>query len=202
MLAAALATGFASCVRVDVDLRPNTDNEHTGDADVTCAPGERVDPQTGACAPCLFREAPEAVCPCGFTYSPAAFPYCDAPQAYHECEPCPVGGSINDCQTRLDDGSIRDCALLYVCCQELRQGPNPCCPTDQALLCYSDDDAGSGGFAYRCLDASCCESPCTSPADCAAFQTCVQGSCTPGCHPDTEYCNRNCTCTVQAAPPL
>src|SRR5689334_10491785 len=56
--------GAAGCT-IDVDLRDPSGGDAALPGDPTCAAGERLDPDTGACAPCTYVD-PRRVCPCGY----------------------------------------------------------------------------------------------------------------------------------------
>jgi hypothetical protein len=181
-----------ACVVDTVDLRDDTAGPSPADA--TCGWRERLDPRRGSCVPCEYRlPHPLLACPCAWEYLPADLPYCDAPDAYYDCLPC--SGSIAACNAYdAATGTSSNCASLTRCCDELAQAPGatPCCAAGNAFHCVYDAAASSSTDVFRagCVSEPCCVGPpCPNgPGDCAAFQTCDAGHCTPVCEPGRETC--------------
>ncbi len=206
----ALALACGGCLVTEVDLR--TAPPAGGDA--ACGWRERFDAAAGECRPCTYRlPHPIDGCPCAWRYLPAPLPYCDAPEAYYECLPC--AGDIESCNAYdRESGTGRDCALLGRCCAELAVAPGatPCCAAGEALACVLDPVASQGSLVFRldCLPDPCCVGgPCPNGSgDCAAWQSCSAGVCTPACEPGVSECQvvlgrdgLACLCVEVVTPP-
>jgi len=177
-----------------IDLRGpigSQGDEQLGDTDTTCTDGERRNPETGGCEPCIIDEPdPTLACPCSFTFQPAPFPYCDLPTASYQCD-SPCTGDISACNGYdPSDGSIRDCIQFWHCCQLLAANPEaqPCCPTGTKVFCEPTPGLHWPN-SFQCRPYDCCETGCFSDIDCdSTFQTCRGGNCVPGCRPTSEQC--------------
>lgn len=193
----------AGCMVETIDLR----GEQPADLPSPCTAGERRDPSSGECAACITMPEAPGDCLCrGVTYSPAAFPYCDTSDAYYECLAC--SGSIAACTDFTAAASADAMGVtanperLTLCCDTLlTTGAKPCCPC-QSVLHFEIDDVESGNWRVSCLPTpECVGVRCPVGDECAAWQTCVMGTCTPACHPILETCSVDSGCVCQSVAP-
>jgi hypothetical protein len=201
-----------ACVVDTVDLRQETDAQAPGDP--RCGWRERFDPLRGTCVLCSYRlPHPLLACPCAWEYVPAPLPYCDTDDAYYDCLPCKSDISAcnaYDTQTKTSN----NCSSLVRCCDELETAPGatPCCETGLSFECVYDAAASRDTDVFRagCVAKPCCFGvPCPDgTGDCAGFQTCVDGLCTPACEPSVEECavvasqgSLTCLCVDVGIPP-
>ncbi len=203
--AALIATASLSCIEQVVDLTVPSGSSSA--VDERCGWRERINPETGACAPCKYRTPdPAEVCPCGHDYGGGELPYCENDDAYYECRPC-VGGPEACAALELDSafglGTTRDCSLVIACCDELAAagaGTEPCCAVDLRLRCALDSGSVEiGPPVVSCESEPCCRGmPCLGgDTDCAPWQTCDNGRCTPACQPVLEECRSDLACNCQ-----
>jgi hypothetical protein len=183
-----LPVSLAGCLQT-VDLRvPPGDH----DSVAVCAVGERINPDTDACAPCVALD-PDALCPCGYDAAPAPFPACAGPFGEVSCHG-PCVGDVTACSGVTErDGSwlARDCGLLRDCCGDLAVDPlsTTCCAADESLLCLSGTGELPYPFIFLCIGTSCCATSCDTSSDCdTSFQTCKDDRCVPGCDIAREFC--------------
>lgn len=203
---ALIPLSLAGCI-VPVDLRvegqPGDRSAPPGDAD--CPEGERVNPATNACEPCVGGE-PRDACPCQFVGRPGEFPICEGPEADFTCAPS-CEGNIEDCNAYAViawQPRVKDCDLLRACCASLQaagEPSEPCCEPGFSLFCIETGEDPDWPFIPLCLQGyTCCGTDCTDDSDCDTdTQTCQDNRCAPGCDPVLEYCHDDgTTCECRA----
>jgi hypothetical protein len=197
MRTALLYLPLCSCTVQSVDLR----GVEVKESATHCAAGERFDPATEACAPCVAREPhPAVACPCSYTYVDGEFPICKGQD--YVCEACT--GDINSCSAfNPVSGTAWNCGLLIQCCDQLLADPGsqPCCPGGGQVVCTPTDYQGQYDFA--CAGSACCTGVAcpNGNGDCESWQTCdgESGTCTPACEPEVETCCQDCGCECRAS---
>lgn len=202
LTAIVLAATAAACVEQVIDLRPSAPQA------LECEAGERLDPESERCAPCVVRSpGPDEECSCGHVYLPGPFPYCEHSDAYYECSACQ--GDITACSSYAAlEPTAEDCRRLRACCAELEDsaGSTPCCAPSETVFC--EIDSISRHLVFQCVGPSCCEgNPCEDAGGCEPWQVCdpVSQRCLPPCHPDRQYCcetcGDGCECRDSGSPP-
>lgn len=193
--AAWLAAGSGACIQ-SVDLR-------SGSGEESCPEGERRDPSTGDCAPCIVAAPPpEQACPCAFELRAAPFPYCEGDDVAYDCTPC--RGDISACRAYdTATHTTTSCDSIAACCRDLDRdaASEPCCPLGTELDCAPSPILGQ--WTVGCSDSTCClGATCADSGDCAVWQGCdpASGRCVPACDRTIEYCCVECDCTCKRIP--
>lgn len=215
LVAISIAWAPVSCVEQVVDLTVSANGSGNSSAvDERCGWRQRINPKTGHCETCIYREEyPAEICPCNFARGGGEFPYCENVEAYFECLPC-LEGPENCAALDLDDqlafgfGTASSCPLVRDCCDLLAaagDGTEPCCVAPLRLRCALDSgNIENGPAVVSCESDPCCLGmPCSgSGTNCLAWQTCDSGRCAPACEPVLEECRAStCSChELQSAP--
>ena len=199
-----MALGLSGCLVQVIDLR----SEPRAEPPAGCGAAERWDEASERCVPCIIMSPAPGACLCrDVAFRSAPLPYCENEEAYYECLPCE--GGVSSCSDLVPTGvpgmlgRTATCERVRDCCAALAVSPTrpaECCPCGSTLVCEPDGgDPGLPPFVVRCdPEPTCWGADCPNGStDCAAWQQCETGRCTPACEPSVEQCCVGCGCTCR-----